>query len=232
MGASSLTMASHHLLRVVATHPHVSPASSLNSFAREFSRLLLVTPRLRTPSVQAQVAGPSHLHARSFTSSYSPRAALAQHLPSRPTVLVAYPSESSVHESEEVDEDDEVEYDLIPPQEAKLEITDRAAEQLRSIAKRENNSDAALRIAVESGGCHGYQYKMELAKSRHPDDYHFTHPTLQPSNILVDAVSMSLLNGSTIDFATELIGSSFRVVDNPQAKGSSCGCGVSWELKI
>jgi iron-sulfur cluster assembly 2 len=48
----------------------------------------------------------------------------------------------------------------------------------------------------------------------------------------VDAVSLSLLNGSTIDFATELIGSSFHVLDNPQAKGSGCGCGVSWELKL
>lgn len=61
---------------------------------------------------------------------------------------------------------------------------------------------------------------------------------------------MSLLKGSVIDFATELIGSSFRVVENPQvsdfwfylvydahschsqAKGSGCGCGVSWELKL
>jgi|ERR1700722_8177507 len=60
---------------------------------------------------------------------------------------------------------------------------------------------------------------------------HLSHPTLKPSNVLVDAVSMTLINGSTIDFATELIGSSFRVLSNPQSKGSGCGCGVSWELK-
>lgn len=60
---------------------------------------------------------------------------------------------------------------------------------------------------------------------------HFSHPTLKPSNILIDAVSLSLVNGSVVDFATELIGSSFRILDNPQAKGSGCGCGVSWELK-
>jgi hypothetical protein len=59
----------------------------------------------------------------------------------------------------------------------------------------------------------------------------FTHPSIKPSNILVDAVSFALLNGSTIDFAVELIGSTFRVAHNPQAKGSGCGCGVSWELK-
>lgn len=60
----------------------------------------------------------------------------------------------------------------------------------------------------------------------------FSHPVIKPSNIVVDAVSMSLLKGSTIDFVTEMIGSSFRVVENPQSKGSGCGCGVSWELKL
>jgi len=121
--------------------------------------------------------------------------------------------------------------DLLPPECVKLEITDRAAEQLMKIANKEGNPNAALRVAVESGGCHGYQYKMELATTRSLDDYQFSHPSIKPSNILVDAVSLSLLNGSTIDFATELIGSSFRVENNPQAKGSGCGCGVSWELK-
>ncbi|KAF8995486.1 hypothetical protein BDQ17DRAFT_1365683 [Cyathus striatus] len=126
---------------------------------------------------------------------------------------------------------EELDVDLLPQDQVKLVITDRAANQLSAIATRENNPATGLRIAVESGGCHGYQYKMELAAEPAPDDYLFSHPTLKPSNIFVDAVSLSLLNGSTIDFATELIGSSFRVVDNPQAKGSGCGCGVSWELK-
>lgn len=163
-------------------------------------------------------------HRRYFSSSRLSLAALAIHPPSQPTVLLDMPSPEAI-------EQEELDVELIPKQEASVSITDRAAEQLRSIAARENNPDAALRIAVESGGCHGYQYKMELAKSRNPDDYHFTHPTIRPANILIDAVSLSLLKGSTVDFATELIGSSFRIVDNPQAKGSGCGCGVSWELK-
>ena len=49
---------------------------------------------------------------------------------------------------------------------------------------------------------------------------HFAHPQIQPSNIYVDAVSMTLLKGSSIDFATELIGSSFRVVENPQVSSA------------
>ncbi|CAA7259146.1 unnamed protein product [Cyclocybe aegerita] len=141
-----------------------------------------------------------------------------------PTVVLFSPSKEYI-------EQEELDVELLPPEQVKLEITDRAAEQLMKIAERQQNSEAALRIAVESGGCHGYQYKMALATSRSPDDYHFSHPSIKPSNILVDAVSLSLLNGSTIDFSTELIGSSFRVAHNPQAKGSGCGCGVSWELK-
>jgi Fe-S cluster assembly iron-binding protein IscA len=50
--------------------------------------------------------------------------------------------------------------------------------------------------------------------------------------LLVDAVTLGLIRGSTLDYATELIGSSFRLIDNPQAKGAGCGCGVSWELKL
>ena len=51
------------------------------------------------------------------------------------------------------------------------------------------------------------------------------------ANIMVDSVSLALINGSVIDYVTELIGSQFSIKDNPQAKGSGCGCGVSWEPK-
>ncbi|KAJ6497798.1 iron-sulfur cluster assembly accessory protein Isa2 [Mycena sanguinolenta] len=168
--------------------------------------------------------GPLAPRTRAITSSWPLRAASSPVPPAQRTVLLSSPSPEYL-------EQEEIEVDILPTQETQIVLTDRAAEQLRTISARQTDPDAALRIAVESGGCHGYQYKMELAKSRALDDYHFSHPTVKPSNILVDAVSLSLLNGSTIDFATELIGSSFRVLDNPHAKGSGCGCGVSWELK-
>ncbi|KAL5501887.1 ISA2 [Sanghuangporus vaninii] len=141
--------------------------------------------------------------------------------------LLRIPSKEDIEEAE-------LDVEVLPPEDCNVLVTERAAEQLRRISTRENDPDAALRISVESGGCHGYQYKLSLTSvnERQPDDYHFAHPTLRPSNILVDAVSLPLLKGSTLDFVTELIGSSFRVSDNPQAKGSGCGCGVSWELKI
>ena len=51
-------------------------------------------------------------------------------------------------------------------------------------------------------------------------------------SILVDSISLALVRGSTIDYATELIGSQFAIKNNPQAKGAGCGCGVSWEPAI
>jgi len=166
---------------------------------------------------------------RSFSSSQFRLAVSSSHPPGEPSQLLSYPSPNTLETSEDPDDDPVVE--LVPPEEATIQMTERAAEQLRSIAERQKNPEAALRIAVESGGCHGYQYKMELATSTQSDDYLFSHPSVKPSNIVIDAVSMSLVKGSIVDFATELIGSSFRILDNPQSKGSGCGCGVSWELK-
>ncbi|KAG5350488.1 hypothetical protein C0989_010795 [Termitomyces sp. Mn162] len=81
----------------------------------------------------------------------------------KPTLLLSSPSLEYL-------EREEIDVDLPPPEEVKLVITDRAAERLRSIAAQQGNSDIALRIAVESGGCHGYQYKLELATECSPDD--------------------------------------------------------------
>ncbi|KAF4620326.1 hypothetical protein D9613_000350 [Agrocybe pediades] len=197
---------------------------------RNFSRALypirnfvLSNSRTQSPSLCYKSFAATSIR-RSIATNSPKLAALATSLPAKPTEVLFTPSLDYI-KAEELD------VDVLPPEQVKLEITDRAAEQLTRIAEREKNENAALRISVESGGCHGYQYKMGLADIRAPDDYMFSHPSIKPSNIVIDAVSLSLMNGSVIDFATELIGSSFRVAHNPQAKGSGCGCGVSWELK-
>ncbi|KAI0365943.1 hypothetical protein BV20DRAFT_1046478 [Pilatotrama ljubarskyi] len=228
------TPCSTYLLRTFISSPARCLRSSARPARRSLSSCATTVPiRLAASSLPPANSSSSRLaHGprRTFFTTSSTRAAHAQHPPGQHAQLVSYPSPSSIRQQDE--DADEPDIDFVPPEEAVLELTDRAAEQLRAVAQREGNPDAALRVAVESGGCHGYQYKLELARSKEPDDYHFSHPLIKPSNIYVDAVSMSLLKGSTIDFATELIGSSFRVVDNPQAKGSGCGCGVSWELKL
>ncbi|KAK4049675.1 [4Fe-4S] proteins maturation [Microbotryomycetes sp. JL201] len=122
-------------------------------------------------------------------------------------------------------------FEPVPDEHAKMGLTDTAVKQLLKAQEKASDSSLALRVLVESGGCHGYQYKMQMTSQREPDDYVFQAPD-SSARLFVDAASLTLLSGSKIDYATELIGSSFRVVDNPHADhGAGCGCGVSWDLK-
>jgi iron-sulfur cluster assembly accessory protein len=82
-----------------------------------------------------------------------------------------------------------------------------------------------LRVAVEGGGCSGFQYQFDLVDAAESDDYRIER---NGAAALVDVVSMALLKGSEIDFVDELAGAEFRV-RNPNAK-SSCGCGVSFSI--
>ncbi|KAI9007023.1 hypothetical protein CLU79DRAFT_778890 [Phycomyces nitens] len=109
-----------------------------------------------------------------------------------------------------------------------LNITDRAIKQLTMIAQRDNEHDHFLRVMVESGGCHGYQNKMELTKKIDEDDIVFEK---QGVRVVVDGVSLQFIRGSNVDFVEELIGSTFQVVDNPNAK-HSCGCNISYDIDI
>ncbi|GAA5900383.1 hypothetical protein JCM6882_001234 [Rhodosporidiobolus microsporus] len=112
-----------------------------------------------------------------------------------------------------------------------MRLTEAAVKQIHRAQSAASNPDLALRLAVESGGCHGYQYKMQVTGERGEDDYLFESASPSTARLLVDAASLPLVRGATIDYATELIGSSFRVMGNPQSKDAGCGCGVSWELK-
>ena len=78
-----------------------------------------------------------------------------------------------------------------------------------------------FRIAVKGGGCSGFKYDFSFANKVEEDD-------LKHKNILVDKSSLEMLKGSQVDFAKELIGSSFKI-SNPKTK-SSCGCGVSFSF--
>ncbi|KNE72390.1 iron-sulfur cluster assembly accessory protein [Allomyces macrogynus ATCC 38327] len=111
-----------------------------------------------------------------------------------------------------------------------LLIDESAVQQLRKIYERDGNDQQALRITVDAGGCHGFEYKLDLVdlKSQTTDDVHFD---AQGAKVLVDDVSLGLISGSRLVFTDELIGRAFKLVDNPNA-GSSCGCGTSFEVKM
>jgi iron-sulfur cluster assembly accessory protein len=102
-------------------------------------------------------------------------------------------------------------------------VTDRAFARLAEI-----NATAprpmALRVAVEGGGCSGFQYDIRLDEPG-PDDLVLEG---HGQKVLVDTVSLPFLENATIDFSEELIGARF-VIDNPNAS-SSCGCGTSFSI--
>lgn len=150
---------------------------------------------------------------------------------------------------------------------------------------KDSNPNLALRITVESGGCHGFQYLMSLttlppfsqpstssnsileegsapalntssadveamptgapassspksfSSSKDPpeaqvdeDDTVFKAMDGSEAKVVMDGPSLELLKGSKIDYTMELIGSQFKIVDNPLAT-SSCGCGTSFDIK-
>lgn len=105
-----------------------------------------------------------------------------------------------------------------------ITVTPNAAKRIHEIASKQD-VPAALRIAVNGGGCSGFQYEFALSNDREDDDKVFER---DGATVLVDSTSLGFIAGSTLDFIDDLMGQSFRV-QNPQAK-SSCGCGTSFSL--
>ena len=101
-------------------------------------------------------------------------------------------------------------------------VTNRAFARLAEIGASDQGK--ALRIAVEGGGCSGFQYEIDLDEPR--DDDLVLEGDGQ--KVVVDAVSLPFLADAVIDFSEELIGARF-VIENPNAT-SSCGCGTSFSM--
>ena len=103
-------------------------------------------------------------------------------------------------------------------------LTQAAARRVAAIAERQNRP-AALRLAVDGGGCSGFQYRFELAGSPEAEDLVSETDGVR---LVVDPVSLDLVAGSTVDFVESLGGAAFRVT-NPQA-AAGCGCGSSFGI--
>ena len=99
-----------------------------------------------------------------------------------------------------------------------ITLTDKAIKRLEEFIKP---SSEVVRLAVQGGGCSGFQYVFSIDNNAQDDDLKF-------QNIIIDKNSAKLLKGSEVDYVSELIGDSFKI-SNPQSK-SSCGCGVSFSL--
>ncbi|MGB0798087.1 MAG: HesB/IscA family protein [Planktomarina sp.] len=101
-------------------------------------------------------------------------------------------------------------------------VTARAFERLAEIGAAADGK--ALRVAVEGGGCSGFQYEIELDTAK-DDDLLLDGAG---ETVVIDSVSLPFLADAVIDFSEELIGARF-VINNPNAT-SSCGCGTSFSI--
>lgn len=106
-----------------------------------------------------------------------------------------------------------------------ITITDSAIDKIRDILAEENNPKIKLRVFVQGGGCSGFSYGFTLDEDQNEDDFEFNHNGVQ---VLVDSMSAQYLQGATINYKDELMGSSF-VIDNPNAT-TTCGCGSSFSI--
>ncbi|MCJ8159577.1 iron-sulfur cluster insertion protein ErpA [Sphingomonas sp. LaA6.9] len=105
-----------------------------------------------------------------------------------------------------------------------IELTPSAAARVAAIASRQGKP-AILRLAVEGGGCSGFQYRFGLTEAVESDDIAVSRDGVQ---LVVDPVSLDLVRGSAVDYVESLGGSAFRVT-NPNA-ASGCGCGSSFAI--
>ncbi len=106
---------------------------------------------------------------------------------------------------------------ILPPK-----VTPRAFDRLAEIDAAAQGK--VLRVAVEGGGCSGFQYDISLDQAAEDD------LVLEGNgqSVVVDAVSLPFLANAVIDFSDELIGARF-VIENPNAT-ASCGCGTSFSI--
>jgi iron-sulfur cluster insertion protein len=107
---------------------------------------------------------------------------------------------------------------------AGVTLAPSAAARIAAIAAKQNRP-AVLRLAVEGGGCSGFQYKFEMGDEPEADDLVSETDGVR---LLVDPMSLELIAGATVEYVESLGGAAFRVT-NPQA-ASGCGCGASFSV--
>ncbi|MEO1657487.1 MAG: iron-sulfur cluster assembly accessory protein [Pseudomonadota bacterium] len=105
-----------------------------------------------------------------------------------------------------------------------ITLTERAAARISEILSTEPEG-SMLRVAVDGGGCSGFQYRFEIVTEKEDGDLLLEKDNAQ---VVIDSLSQDYMPGAVIDFADELIAAAFKI-DNPLAK-SGCGCGTSFSI--
>ena len=107
-----------------------------------------------------------------------------------------------------------------------IQISDGAVSKILSLAESEvDSNNLNLRVYVTGGGCSGFQYGFSFDKVIDEED---TCITKDGANLVVDSLSLQYLEGSTVDYTEDLMGSKF-IITNPNAT-TTCGCGESFSI--
>ena len=118
-------------------------------------------------------------------------------------------------------------HEVVATVETLVTLTERAAEKIRELQATEPAGEAeVLRVAIQGGGCSGFQYGLGFDRGAVDGDHELE---LHGVRIVVDPFSAPYLSGSTIDWLDGLQESGFKI-DNPQAV-ASCGCGHSFQVE-
>ena len=108
--------------------------------------------------------------------------------------------------------------------ETQFSVSPNAAKRIAFLASQEGKP-VMMRVAVLGGGCSGFQYKFDLADGAEAED---AVSETAGVRLVVDPVSLELVEGSVVDFVESLGGAAFKV-ENPNA-AAGCGCGSSFGI--
>jgi len=108
-----------------------------------------------------------------------------------------------------------------------IEITQSAQQRIASVIAKKGNEGKFLRLAVESGGCNGFQYRYFLDDKQNKDDREFFDENNQLIAV-IDPTSTEIVGNLKVDFVENLGAAHFKFT-NPSAT-SSCGCGNSFSV--
>ncbi len=104
-----------------------------------------------------------------------------------------------------------------------VDLTNKAAEEVKRLIEAQNLQDHYLRIGVEGGGCSGLMYSLHLDNQINDTDRQFEAKGVK---MVCNPQSAVYLNGTIIDYVTSMVGGGFKFI-NPNAT-RSCGCGSSF----
>jgi iron-sulfur cluster assembly accessory protein len=106
-------------------------------------------------------------------------------------------------------------------------VTESAASKIRSLMAEEPEGDiSVLRIAIQGGGCSGFQYALGFDRGPQDGDNEIE---MNGVRVVIDPFSAPYLAGAEIDYVDALMGAGFAI-NNPNVQ-AACGCGSSFQAK-